>query len=989
MRYTAKFLATTAMLLMAAASFAQNKITGTFLDKTNRDPLSFATVSLTAPGAKSAAKYVLTTVDGKFEIAGVRKGDYTIKVELMGYKAWTKDIKLEKSMEMGEILVDPDQQVLDAAKITDVGNPIVVKKDTVEYNASSFKTSDNDMLIDLLKKLPGIEVESDGSITANGETIKKITIDGKTFFLDDPQLASKNIPSKIVEKVKVVEKKSDQALFTGIDDGEEETIIDLGIKKGMMKGWFGNIMGGGGHDIPSARNNMNDWRYQGAGFVGNFTDKSQISVILNGNNTNNRGFNDMAAGMMGNMRGGGGRGMGRNGNDSGITTSWMGGVNGAWNLLDDRMELAGNYLYGGSNKTLEEEQMKNTYVSDRETLNYHNYGTNLSNSNGHRFGIRLDHKFSKNTSLLFEPQFNFGNGNFNEYSNFDTQKNYDGTVSDVNHGFTNTNGANRNWTASGFGLLRQRLGKPGRTITLNLRYNFSNNDLLGQNQSKTQATDTLERVNQRYEQNSKNMQLSGEVTYTEPLWTDWYLEANYRFSWRQQNSYKNVWDSGVYDYSGNNFIYNYSGETRNDDYSNTILNVSRTHRAGANIMYQKEKVRAQLGFSANPTSTYNYTSTRKDPYKSNVVNWAPQASLSYDFTDNSNIRLYYRGMENQPSTSQLMPVPDNSDPLNVSLGNPELKPYFSHSLRSNFRYTNKKNFMSVNASVDGSLVKDPIVNTTWYDKTGTQFAFPTNGPSQGNVGVRIMFNSPIAKSKFSVFNMLNVRYSNTSNYIAQQSLDMSRYYIDGDKNNFDYDTFLRDYGNLSDHPDEFSINKTQNANIMERIRFTYRSDLVELTLGGRTRMSKGWYSVSKGNTNTTWSNQVDASMNWTIPGGVNIISDFNYNWYRGYTTAQQSTAILNAEITKLLFKDKVTLALKGYDLLAQARNLAVSDTANYHQETRNNTLGRYVILSITYRFGNFGDMRGHGGPGGRGGHGGPGGYGGRGGYGGGHGGYRR
>ena len=176
---------------------------------------------------------------------------------------------------------------------------------------------------------------------------------------------------------------------------------------------------------------------------------------------------------------------------------------------------------------------------------------------------------------------------------------------------------------------------------------------------------------------------------------------------------------------------------------------------------------------------------------------------------------------------------------------------------------------------------------------------------------------------------------------------------------------------------------------MERIRFTYRSDLVELTLGGRTRMSKGWYSVSKGNTNTTWSNQVDASMNWTIPGGVNIISDFNYNWYRGYTTAQQSTAILNAEITKLLFKDKVTLALKGYDLLAQARNLAVSDTANYHQETRNNTLGRYVILSITYRFGNFGDMRGHGGPGGRGGHGGPGGYGGRGGYGGGHGGYRR
>ena len=195
-----------------------------------------------------------------------------------------------------------DVKVLDAASVTAVGNPIVVKKDTVEYAASSFKTSDNDMLEELLKKLPGVEVAADGSITANGETVTKIMIDGKPFFLDDPQLASKNIPAKLIEKVKVVEKKSDQALFTGVDDGEEETVIDLSMKPGVFDSWFGNLMAGGGHDIPGEGSDMNDPRYQAAAMMGRFSEKSQISVILNGNNTNNRGFNDVAGSMMNEMR---------------------------------------------------------------------------------------------------------------------------------------------------------------------------------------------------------------------------------------------------------------------------------------------------------------------------------------------------------------------------------------------------------------------------------------------------------------------------------------------------------------------------------------------------------------------------------------------------------------------------------------------------------------------------------------------------------------
>ena len=197
---------------------------------------------------------------------------YTLKAEIMGYKTHNQEISVEKNLNLGDIKMAEDAVALDAAKVSAVGNPITIKKDTIEYNASSFKTSDNDMLEQLLKKLPGIEIGSDGSITANGETIKKITIDGKTFFLDDPSLASKNIPAKLIEKVKVVERKSEQARFTGIDDGEEETIIDLSMKPGMMQGWFGNVMGGGGHDVPGAGSDMSDWRYQGAAMIGRFTD---------------------------------------------------------------------------------------------------------------------------------------------------------------------------------------------------------------------------------------------------------------------------------------------------------------------------------------------------------------------------------------------------------------------------------------------------------------------------------------------------------------------------------------------------------------------------------------------------------------------------------------------------------------------------------------------------------------------------------------------
>ena len=980
------------MVAVAFAAYAQGGVSVSMVlsDSSNGEPVGFATVSLTDTTTARTYKFSMSAADGKVYILGVRNGVFLLKAEMMGYKTYSNIVKVSgKSVDLGTVRLEPDIQLLEAARVTAVGNQMIVKKDTVEYTASLFKTSDNDMLEELLKKLPGVEVDSDGTITANGETITKVMIDGKEFFLDDPQLATKNIPAKIIEKVKVVEKKSDQAEFTGIDDGDEETVIDLSIKPGMMDGWFGNAMAGGGHDIRqkgyySAENPWykDGWRYQGAMMAGRFGKKSQLSIILNANNTNNRGFNDVAGSMMQTMRGSRGFGRGTGGwGRNGITTSWMAGANGAFDLLDGDMELVGNYLYSGSNRYVTEDSRKITYMDDDTNTIYDNRGENITNSQGHRFGVRLEHKFSENTSILFEPQFNFGHGNFSENSDFETYtKRQDGSETRDNYGFSDNTGFNTNWNASGFFLFRQRLGKPGRTISANIRYDFSNNDLDGFNQSYThndnpeEGETPEEIVNQRYDQESKSSSISGRIVYTEPLGGDFYLEANYSYSWNRSTSFKNTYDSSTNDGVENGYLnYNSQGETWNPYYSNSVVNDYQNHSAGMNFMYQKGKVRAQLGAAFRPTITDNETNGEK--YESTVYNWSPQMMLSYDFNDNSNVRMFYFGRSSQPSTSQLMPVADNSDPRNVSFGNPYLEPYFNHNIRGMFRYTNKDTFTSIHTRVGGAMVQNGITNALWYDDDKVQYSLPLNGPVSGNADMRFSVSSPIARSQFSIFSMTNFRYSRSMSYVGRSQMGdaFTTMYYNETEGTMDYETFHRDFFEHSDPAsrclellDYFQQSNTNSLSFTQRLRFTFRNDLVEIDLGGRTRMSKSWYSVTEYNQSAIWNNKIDLSMNWTIPGGINLIADADYNWYNGYSTQQEDEFVLNAEISKLLFKDKFTLALKAYDILGQSKNLNVSDESNYHQETVNNTLGRYIILSLTYRFGNFngnGQHRGPGGPG--------------------------
>ena len=968
--------------LTSVTAFAQNTPTVNVVltDAQSGEPVTFATVSLTSPNARTAYKYVLSDDTGKATFEKVKNGKFILKAELLGYQAYTQEIEVKNSnIDLGTVKMELDRETLDAAKVTDVGNPIVIKKDTIEYNASSYRTTENDVLEDLLKKLPGVEIGDDGSITVNGKTIDKITVEGKTFFQNDPQLASKNLPAKMIKKIKVIRKKSEQAEFTGIDDGEEQNVLDLSVQDNMMNGTFGNLNLAGGHDIPEKAVLEDDydwgsegWRFTDNLFAGRFKSGSQLSLIVNANNANSMGFGNFSGNMMNAMMGGGG-GMGGMGGNGGITTSWMVGANGAWDLFDDRMQLSGNYVYNGSHRDVQSDSYTKTFNIDGQTAILNNtFAPSINNSYGHRFGIRLEHKFSDNTSILFEPSVNFGTGNFNQSSTFDNRflsdRNNDLSGYKTSEGFSLYDGDNRNVSTSGRFLLRQRLGLPGRTLTFNANYNLSNNTSKGLNQSATynfsedgqsSATD-VDLVNQRYKQNQKSTALTGALTYTEPLGNNFYVEANYSLSWNKSTSDKDTWNSGEYDesaFSLDNHTYNSIGEEYDINYSNSVMNRYLTHTAGVNMLYQSSKLRTQLGISVMPQNTKNVTTSSgvEKEYKNQVVNFAPRAIVQWSPSDYANVRINYNGRSSQPSTSQLMPVPDNSNPMRVSFGNPYLKPYFSHNMNSEFRYTNMNNFMSTTINIGGGLNTNPIINATWNDMRGATYTYPVNGPTTGNFNFRMFLNSPIAMSNFSVSNNASASYSESNSFAGETGLDMTNYY-DSETGNFNYELFHDTYGDLTGTND-FKLNKVKTSNISEQLRFTYRNDYLEIVVGGRTSTRNSKYTAANMENTRTWDNRISASFNWTF--GLNsdwtIQSDANYNWYNGYQNSLDPELILNAQISKIL--GTFTISLRGFDLLAQQKSISITNSDTRYAETKTNVLGRYVLVSVAYRFGSFGGRR--------------------------------
>jgi len=946
------------------------------VDAATSEPVGYATVYISKDGTTEKASFALTDEEGNATLTGVKKGKYIFKAEMMGYTPYSVEINVtERELDLGTVKMETDVATLEQATVSATANAIVVKKDTIEYNVDMFKTTDNDVLEDLLKKLPGIEVGSDGSITANGKTINKITIAGRTFFLDDPQIASKNIPAKLVNKVKVLEKKSEQAEFTGIDDGEEETVIDLSVRPGMMKGWFGTLTGGGGHDLPTEEQKDAgfgyDGRWQGSGMVGRFTDKSQISFIGNGNNTNNRGLQDMASNMMGQMRGGGGGmgggmggGRGMFGGSNGITTSWMAGANANTGFGDDAdNEIGGNYMYNGSDNSVASQSTKKTFLTDHKNLLSDNIGSSNTITTGHRAGAEFEWAPTKKFSMLFRPQFNYSSGSFDENSQVETKNTYDSGVPDslVNNSTSRSYGDNNNWSTNGRLLLRQRLGGnvSGRSISLNIDYRLSKSTIDGYNLSET-MTDwdyvrndwkSISVVDQNYNQTQKNASLSGNLTYTEPLGKNFFLQGSYQFSWSKNESEKYTYDRDTH--------------LMDTDYSNKYDNSFINQNMRLSFVKQEDKYNLQIGVSGQPAKTdskaylFNADGTRRTFRDTSytVWNFSPTARLEFEFSDYEFLRLNYRGQTSQPSINQLSPVPDNSNPLYITLGNPSLNPSFNHRVGLDYRKTNMQTFGSIGFMTNFTYTKDAIVNASWYTPEGVQYTLPLNadGPSYNGM-LMVMGNTPLGgrDSKFSM--------NSFTRFSANSSLSYSG---SGDAKTLE--EILASKG--------LQEGRTTSLGINENLTFVYRNNWLETRLGGVIGYNRAWYTIQTNQNTETWNNQITAEINADFPWQMEVKTDGRYFIYHGYSDGyNENKFVWNAEIAQPFFNSKLTLRVKVYDILNKSQNINRTTTDNYVQDSWSNTLGRYVMVSLTFKFGSFGNMgRRMPGPGGRrGGMGGPG-----------------
>ncbi len=880
----------------------------TLVDSTSRKPIEFATASLTPAGGTSALKYGLTDQKGNVEMTGLAGGNYTLKVEFMGYETISRPLTIgsQKAFDLGIVAMKEKVNALSSVTVSAIGNPILVKKDTIEYNASSFKTTDADVLENLLKKLPGIEVDADGKITANGKEINKIMIDGKTFFLDDPTVASKNLPAKMIDKVRVVERKSEQAQFTGIDDGNQETVIDLGIRPGMMNGIIGSVAGGYGTED----------RFQTNGFMGKFSEITQLALILNGNNTNNRGFSDFAGSMMssgrGSFGGGGIRIGGMNFGGSGLTTSWM--VGGTYRITtkDSKLNMATNYMFNNSDNYVKDTSTRQTFVQDSSF--YYARSSESSNfSQGHNVGIDMEYKFSEKSSIIFRPNVNIGRGNFDQSSQYKTYENFNGTYSDINSGVTNSHGNNDSQRLNGMLLFRQRLNKPGRTFSINSNYSFSNNDTEGYNSSNSQIGNmTPNVIDQMYTNENISYGIGARASYTEPLGKNFYTELAYSYNFQKQEYDKNTYNKGT--------LGKY--DERVENFSTSFENIAINQQVELNLRKNEEKYNYVIGLSAQPSSIHNsgVNGGNDFDFKRSVVNFSPSMRYEYNFSDVKSFRMNYRGQTNQPSINQIQPVADNSNPLYQVIGNPDLLPEFRHNFELSYRNTNREIFKTYEARLNATYTVDKIINTTKY-VNGVQQTSYTNEQGVYNANGFFMYSSPFSRtSKFFI--------STTS----RLSINKGANILNDIKNN------------------------TKTVNASEQLKFIYKGTSLELNIGGNASFSRAWYSVQANPNAATWTNSLIASMNWTLPASFNLVSDLDYKFYSGFSSKIAPSAVWNAELSKTVLSGMGTFRVKIYDILKQAKNISRTTNDSYIEDSENNILRQYVMFSFSLRFGKFAGM---------------------------------
>lgn len=898
------------MILFSPMAFAQQSgvnVTGSVVEQGSDTPIEQATVRLLNVKDSAMVRGVVSARNGSFTLKNVKKGSYLLHITFIGYDPLYQPLQItgkKNPVNVGKLELSDGAIELGEAVVIGKAPEVTVRNDTVEYNADSYKVTEGSVLEDLLKKMPGVEVDSEGKITVNGKEVKKVMVDGKEFFSDDPKVASKNLPAKMIDKLQVLDKKSDMAQMTGFDDGEEETVINLTVKPGMKQGWFGNAYGGYGSKD----------RYEGNAMVNRFVNNDQITFMGGTNNTNNMGFSDLASTMFSGMGGGGGR-RGGFGAGSGITSSGNAGLNFSKEFKPDKLTLGGNTRYSHSdNDARSKSDRQNILPGDSSS--YDNSEA-MSRTKSDNFGVdfRLEWKPDTMTQLIFRPSFSLShsmNDNFSDATTLDNERDTVNTNKSSN--YSESNGYNLNASID----FSRKLNNKGRVFSATLSGGNSDSYSDGMNRSDIvyfNQTDALKNsiIDQRSRYDNKGFNYRAYVSWVEPIGHNNFIQATYSISQRKQEALKNVYNQ---DADG---IYNVLDSAYNQSYRNNFI----SQRASLSFKSQRAKFNYTIGLNLDPSysSSENFVGDTTLPkITRKVVNLSPMAQFNYMFDKRTNLRIMYNGRTSQPSMTQLQPVADISDPTNITIGNPDLNPRYTNNVFIRFQQFTPEKQRAFMIMANGSYIINDIVSYTSYNQeTGVKTTTykNVNGNYSGNV--RMMLNTPLKNKKFSINSMTMASFANSNGYINEEK------------------------------------NTNRNLILSERGGIDFRSSYLDLGVNGNIRYNATSNSLQKENNQNTFNYGAGGYTTIYLPLNFKIESDVNWSTNSGYGDGfKQNEVLWNASASKSFLKNNQgTLRFKIYDILQQRSNISRSVTASYIQDSEYNTLGSYFMVHFIYRFSIF------------------------------------
>ena len=932
------------LLLVSIASFAQERlVSGAIIDRDTKDPVEQVTVQL----LKTDSTYVTGAISnekGLFHLNAPENGKYLLKITSVGYKPTVKRVVIEqdKNLALGNVVVGADAIMLKGAVVTAMAQKVTLKEDTFVYNSAAYRTPEGSVVEELVKRLPGAEVSDDGTIKINGKEVKKILVDGKEFMTGDTKTALKNLPTSIIDKIKAYDEKSDLSKVTGIDDGEEQTVLDFNVKKGMNKGLMSNIdLGIGNKD-----------RYSARGMGGYFNSNNRFMLFGNANNTSDRGF------------GGGGPRRG------------FGGGNG----LNASKMLAANYNYEEKNKfkfntSLRWNHSDGDVWSRRSSENFLGSSSSFSNSLNQNFSrsdswngnIRLEWMPDTMTNILFRPSISWTTNDSRSTGlsasfNQDPYQYTEDPLSDegiekmdevdavINRQKSVSLSYSKNNNIRGMLQLNRKLNNKGRNVTLRMDAKYTDKDsksislqnahlYLVQNEAGLDSTYQTNRYNLTP---SKDYSYSAQATYSEPLWKATFLQFSYKFTYSYSKSDRSTYDFSKYSFDGispeygawGNYLGRLDGELgdyRDDKLSRYSEYRNYTHDIQVMMRFIRQKYNLNFGVMIQPQRSkfiQDYQGKYVDTVRT-VTNVSPTLDFRYRFSKMSNLRVNYRGTTAQPSISQLLDITDNSDPLNVSMGNPGLKPSFTQNFRlfyNNFVQNHNKGVMTY---INFSTTSNSISNKVTYDETtGGRITRPENINGNWNVMGAFMFNCSIDST--GVWNINTGTNLGYNHYVSYLSLDKSQ---DSQKNT------------------------TQNTTWNERLSLSYRNDWLELSLDGTLAYNHAKNKLQPNSNLDTWQFSYGPSMTLTAPWGTSLNTSLSCSSRRGYSDASMNTDefVWNAQLSQGFLKGKpLTVMLQFYDLLHQQSTFSRAISSVSRTDTEYNAINSYAMLHVVYRMNLFG-----------------------------------